>query len=126
MIDDLLREIGEIDQAIEAHDSKIKTLTLEKKNMQLERERLAKKAANEMIESGCTASDVDGVRWSIRNVPAKVVVTDEAQIPPKFFNEKVTRTLSKTLIKNALNSGIPVQGAHLSNGDVTLVAKGIT
>lgn len=123
-MDEKLREIGEIDNALLRHKNQIDTLTREYKDMQNERNKLASAAANEMVESGCTSSEVDGVVWSIRNTPQKVMVTDESVIPPKFFKEKVTKSVNKTLLKSALKNGSTVQGAYLDNGSITLVAKG--
>lgn len=126
MIDELLRDISVLDATIRTHELKAKEHDDLKRQYKRDREALARKAANEMIEAGCTSSDVDGVRWSIRNTPAKVIVTDEKIIPPKFFKEKTTTSLDKTLLKTALKQGASVQGATLDNGSVTLVAKGIT
>lgn len=54
----------------------------------------------------------------IRNVPPKVVETDPALIPDKFW--KITRSLDKVALKDALTSGDAVPGASLSNGSQTL------
>ena len=79
-MDEKLRQIGEIDSAILRHKNQIETLTREYKDMQNERDRLAAQAANEMVECGCTASEVDGVVWSIRSTPQKVVVGAAGQL----------------------------------------------
>lgn len=54
----------------------------------------------------------------IRNVPPKVVETDPTLIPDKFW--KITRSLDKVALKDALTSGDAVPGASLSNGSQTL------
>lgn len=125
-MDDMLRKIGALDDALLKHKNKIDTLTLEYKDMQRERDKLASRAANEMIECGCTASEVDGVVWSIRNTPQKVVITDEGLLPGKYIKEKVTKSPDKVLLKSALKNGAVIDGAYLDNGSITLIAKGKT
>lgn len=61
---------------------------------------------------------------SVRAVPATVIITDEALIPPAYFEPQAPR-LSKAAIKTALNAGTDVPGAVLSNGGATLsIRKG--
>ena len=126
MIDELLSELGEVDHKILQHKNAIKELQLQAKSLEGRRKSIAEKAANEMVEAGCTSSDVDGIRWTVRNTPQSVIVQNESLIPPKYFKEKTTTTLNKTLLKNALKNGATIQGAELSNGGITLQAKGIS
>src|SRR4051812_22647834 len=58
---------------------------------------------------------------SVRDVPAKVIVTDEAQIPATYFTKPEPK-LDKRAIGEALKSG-PVPGAELSNGGVGLTLR---
>lgn len=126
MIDENLQKLSFLDEQIREVELAAKEKSDAKRHLSKQREELARKIANEMVESGCTSSDVNGVRWSIRNTPAKVIVTDEKTIPPKFFKERVSKSLDKTLLKTALKTGATIQGASLDNGSITLVAKGIT
>lgn len=59
---------------------------------------------------------------SVRATPAKVIIVDEAQIPPDYFEPQPPR-LSKTAVKVALDEGKEVPGAMLSNGGVTLAIR---
>ena len=125
-MDDILQELNNIDNHILVMKSKVETFRNELSSLQSKRSGLVQKAANEMVESGCTSSDVGGIRWSVRNTPQSVIIKDEALIPPKFFKEKTTKSVNKTLIKSALKNGSTIQGVELSNGGITLAAKGIT
>jgi hypothetical protein len=61
---------------------------------------------------------------SVRATPAKVIITDEALVPPGYFEPQAPR-LSKTAVKAALDEGTEVPGAMMSNGGVTLsIRKG--
>lgn len=59
---------------------------------------------------------------SLRNNPPKVVIIDETQIPADYWREKVSRSVDKTAVKEALANGI-VPGAELSNGGVGLTVR---
>lgn len=124
-MDEAIRKIALIDERLAAIEINKRELAAEASDLERERARLVQSATHEMLENGCTATEVDGVMWSVRNTPQSVVITDESLIPPKFFREKVTKSVNKTALKSALNAGATVQGAHLSNGGVTLVAKGL-
>lgn len=50
------------------------------------------------------------IKISIRESEA-VEVINEAQIPDIYFAEKTTKTLSKTMIKEAIKSGASIDGA---------------
>lgn len=54
---------------------------------------------------------------SVRAVPPKVIITDEAALPEQFF--KIKREPDKTAIKECLATGV-VPGAELSNGSETI------
>ena len=55
---------------------------------------------------------------SVRRVPGHVIITDESQIDEDFF--RVKREPDKKAIKEALEVGINVRGAEMSNGGETL------
>jgi hypothetical protein len=58
---------------------------------------------------------------SIRNVPPKVEVTDEAALPDQYV--RIVRSPDKTAIKADLVAGKNVPGATLGNGSVTLSVR---
>ena len=55
---------------------------------------------------------------SVRRVPGHVIITDEGQLDEDFF--RVKREPDKKAIKEALEVGINVRGAEMSNGGETL------
>lgn len=55
---------------------------------------------------------------SVKAVPPKPIVTDEARVPERFFETK--RNLSKSLINEAVKNGETIPGVTLDNGGETL------
>lgn len=49
----------------------------------------------------------------IKKNPISVEITDESLIDEKYMTEKITKTISKTKIKEDLEKGIEVKGANL-------------
>ena len=56
---------------------------------------------------------------SLRTTPRSVVIVDADQVPA-IYKRHPPPVPDKTLIKSAINSGLTVAGAELSNGGVTL------
>lgn len=50
---------------------------------------------------------------TLKNNPPSVKINDEELIPGKFKKEKVSTTIDKTAIKNAIQEGYHVPGAEL-------------
>lgn len=124
-LEECLEEIELLDESIAAQKKLLQaekeTLTM----MQKDRETLSAKVANEMVENGCTDMEHNKVKWSVRNTPQKVIISDESLLPSKFIREKVTTAPDKVLLKASLKNGKHIQGAYLNNGSITLVSKGI-
>jgi hypothetical protein len=59
---------------------------------------------------------------STRPVPPSVIVTDEKEIPPRFF-VPVDPKLDKRAVLDALKAGATVPGAELSNGGQTCAVR---
>jgi hypothetical protein len=73
----------------------------------------------ELLEtSGATKVQLPTATVSMRSVPPKVVITDEAAVPDTFF--RIKREISKSAVADALKAGDPVPGATLSNGGQSL------
>lgn len=60
---------------------------------------------------------------STRKVAPKVVIDDEAMVPPKYVKSKTVHSIDKEAVKFDLDAMIDVPGAHLSNGDVGLTVR---
>ena len=80
---------------------------MEKKAERIERYMLdrAKAAGGEIA--------TDSITVKVRKCPPSVEITDEEAVPGRFWREKVTRTVDKASIKEALKSGEYVPGAAL-------------
>lgn len=61
--------------------------------------------------------------FSLRAVPASVLILDEAEVPEEFKRTTVTVSVDKKAIKKAIDEGRDVPGADLSMGKQTLVRK---
>lgn len=83
--------------------------------MRAERRRLA--AQHLMDACGLRKIEMADFTASIRSVPPRVEVDDEAKIPDHYC--EYVRKLNKTLLKEALSKG-PVDGAHMTNGHETI------
>ncbi len=59
---------------------------------------------------------IDGISAAISfRASQKTVIDDENIIPEEYFNIKITKTPDLTKIKNAINNGENINGAHLEN-----------
>lgn len=55
---------------------------------------------------------------SVKSVPPKPVILDEAMVPDKFF--EIKKVLSKTLINEAIKNGESITGVSMDNGNETI------
>lgn len=72
------------------------------------------------LAEACERVGIESIRGIYANIsfktnPPKVVFDDESLIPEEYITEKVKveKSISKTKIKDAIQSGIEVPGAHL-------------
>lgn len=68
--------------------------------------------------AGVKSHKFPGATISTKKVPQKLIITDEAAIPAKFYEPQPPK-LDKSALFNAVKSG-PVAGAELSNGGETI------
>lgn len=96
------------------------------------KERLQDRVANfraalavALEQAGKKKIDHPAVTLSLRAVPASVTVTDEAEIPSRFFKvpEPPAPKLDKRAVLEELKAKKPVPGCVLSNGGVTLALR---
>lgn len=69
-----------------------------------------------MERSGRKKIEAPDFTISLRNVPPKVIVSDEDAIPDQYLKVKTTVSPDKAAIKDALDRGEEVPGCSLSNG----------
>ncbi len=79
-----------------------------------------KKRVEDYLTQACEMTGTESIRGvyaniSFRTNPPKVVFDDESLIPEEYITEtvKIEKSISKTKIKEAIQSGIEVAGAHL-------------
>jgi hypothetical protein len=108
------------DAEIEALDAAIKKWTERKKAMQNRREGVKDMLVQSLKLSNthklAAPDNTFTVSLSVGSTTA-VEVTDEAKIPERFKTQKITFTVSKTAIKEAIAAGEIVEGAYLVNND---------
>lgn len=67
---------------------------------------------NAMVMFGFDKVEVATLKLSLRKSES-VNVLDETKLSDNFFTTKITKTVSKTVLKDALKSGANIQGAEL-------------
>jgi len=80
-----------------------------------------------LIEQGMSMAEIKtlelaGATLTIKTTAKKVIVSDEAKIPTKFW-KAANPTLDKTAVKTALQDNEAVPGASLSNGGIALQVR---
>lgn len=113
----------------DAIDSEISRLTALKKSKVNQYARLEENLLTAVLlygeegKNGNKFYEVGTFRFRTQRNPKSVELTDESLIPDEFKVQKITYTVSKTTIKNALELGQEVPGAQMKEGDVRLVMK---
>lgn len=102
------------------------TRTIQQMTERRNRYRARSDALHDLARRIMAAADIAAVplpeaTLTVRLGPPKVVITDEAAIPPAYLRTRVEP--DKIAISRALKSGEPVAGAALSNGEPTLFVR---
>lgn len=118
MVASLVASIDEDTLLLDGIDSRMEALKIRRERLEHRVE--AKRA---LIQQGMEIADQKAVELpsatlTLKKVPPKLVVVNEAAVPPEFFATKVT--LDKKKVLDALKDGKPVDGCQLSNGSLTL------
>lgn len=118
-IERALNEIDECDVMIVGLDEKIKQFQSRKKRAGDRAERL-----RGMIDQAFHMAEINSHKFaratiSIKRVPPKLVVTDEAALPSKFYAPQPPK-LDKKALFDAIKAGEEIPGAHKSNGGSTI------
>lgn len=93
-------------------DAEIKRLTTLKKSNEKYADKLKEILSKAMILFGLEKIEFPTLKLSIRK--SKVVnIIDETKISDNFFTTKITKTISKTSLKQALEEGTMIDGAEL-------------
>lgn len=119
----VLMVIGNFQADVDAIDAQIDRLTLRKKTMQNQRDRLRDYLLTNMEASGITKIECPYFTASIRKGSESVEILNEDQIPDEFMKTKVTVTADKKAIADAIKSGVEVAGAVLARGKNTIMIR---
>lgn len=99
----------------------IEQLSERRKRHERRAETLRSLAYRIMAAADLTRVTLPEATLSLRPAPPKVVITDEASIPPVYLRTRIEP--DKAAIRDALKSGEPVAGAALSNGEPALSVR---
>lgn len=104
----------------EALKNEIERLNVMKKLIDSKSDKLKEKVKETMLDLGLEKIQTELGTLSIAKNPASVEIFDETLISDEYKKEKVTVSIDKTSIKNALKSGKTVQGARLVEDKTSL------
>lgn len=102
-------------------DDTIEKLTERCKRYDRRADALRSLAHRIMASAGLTTVTLPEATLTLHPAPPKVIITDEAAIPPAYLRTMVQP--DKIAISKALKSGEPVAGAALSNGEPALSVR---
>lgn len=112
-----------LDLTSEAIKNEIDRLTTMKKAIDNKNAKFKEYVKQNMEELELQKIDTELGTLSIAKNPASVEIYDENMISDEYKKEKVTVTIDKTAIKNALKDGKEVQGARLIEDKTSLRIK---
>lgn len=112
---------GHIEALITYHKEEITRLRMRHERYE-RRESLIRQAIQSVMEAaGQTKVALPTATLSVRAAPPKVVVIDEAEIPPAYW--RIKREVDKAALAADLKAGETIPGAALSNGGQTLAIR---
>lgn len=115
--------IRNLDLTSEAIKNEIDRLTTMKKAIDNKNIKFKEYVKQNMEELELQKIDTELGTLSIAKNPASVEIYDESMIADEYKKEKVTVTIDKTAIKNAIKEGKEVEGARLVEDKTSLRIK---
>ena len=106
--------IKSIESDIDAIDAEIKRLQALKSSRTNAIDRMKSAVLDALTIYGIEKVTSPTLNLSVRLNPEAVEIVNEYQIPQEFFKEKVTISIDKTAIKEAIKSGQEVPGAVIN------------
>jgi hypothetical protein len=113
-------EIDALSEAIKAQSDKLRS---RRDRLEIQAELLRAAITSAMQTAEIDKIELPSHTLTIKATPAKAVITDEAEIPSKFFVPQDPK-LSLKAVGDALKAGETIPGATLSNGGSTLQIRG--
>lgn len=114
--------IVEIDGMVDAIVAMKKTLTARESRLDAQRETLRTAVGVAMEIAGMKRLEMPLGTVTLKNVPPKLVVVSEEDIPARFWQPSDPR-LNKKAILDELKEKLPVAGCTLSNGSTTIQVR---
>jgi len=125
-LQDKMLNVGRFIDSIESMAEKIKENESRQKrrriSLETKAERLRDYLINSMFNTGFKKVSAIDIELSMANLPGKVIIDDEEEIPDEYFREQHVRIVSKQDISSAIKSGKVIPGCHLEAG-LRLVIK---
>lgn len=118
-IDGAVSRILEVEAHGDAIAAQIKALSERKARFEMQAERIKSAIHVALSQVGLRKLELPHATLSIRAVPPKAVISNEAAIPSKFW-KPADPTLDRRAVLAALKAGETVPGAQLSNGGETI------
>jgi predicted nucleic acid-binding Zn-ribbon protein len=109
---DIIANLKMSSEAIKLEIARLQSLLTER-NTRAERLENAVKRHMEMVELKEIVTDLYTLK--LRKNPPKVEILEEVVVPSEYKVEKVSFTIDKKAIADALKNGVPVDGARLIN-----------
>jgi hypothetical protein len=117
----VIRRIGERQSLANAAGEYAKEISERKARLERGVEALRSLVFKIMSAGDLKKAELPEATLSIRNGTPRVIVTDEAVLPPDCI--RMTVSPDKTVIKEKLTAGQSVPGAELSNGEPSLAIR---
>lgn len=115
---DLVGRLATIEALCDGLSEHIKKASARKKRLEDQAEMIRTAIGAAMDQAGLRKIEAPLATVSVRKVPPKVLVTEEADLPAAYLKTKVEPDLK--VIGKALKDGLAVPGATLSNGSETI------
>lgn len=115
---DLVGRLATIEALCDGLSEHIKKASARKKRLEDQAEMIRTAIGAAMDQAGLRKIEAPLATVSVRKVPPKVLVTEEADLPAAYLKTKVEPDLK--VIGEALKDGADVPGATLSNGSETI------
>jgi len=112
-----------MESLIEAMKTEEKRMAERRKNAENKYDRFKEYVKKNMEDLGLEKLENELGTLAVRRNPVSVEVYDESLISDEYKKEKVTVTIDRTAIKEAIKSGVSVQGARLVDDKTSLRIK---
>lgn len=116
--------LAELDGHTEALNIQIKALTERKSRFEAQHDRIKAAIAVAMQQAELRKLELPAATLTIKAVPPKADITDEALIPSKFWKPQDPK-LDRKAVLDALKAKEDVPGARLTNGGETLSLRSL-